>query len=419
MLAYTALAGQVTWRRLAEGISGYGQLARVCPYWPTGMSLLGVFVALTQGAAGLAGLQLIRLYRLGRHAGAATVRFCFLAAVSLTALAFYAPYLAEPHSYASATVASRRSTYVPQPSNLDEPHPQVDLGPTQRYALYLYLFSSATVWMPMMWVGFATFPAIVWRRLRHKGRYLARYGQLALLLATCFALTARSLFTYPLDELPKVSMPAMPIVVLAGCLLLMTLGRGVGIPDSQIRKWVPTTTQIVLLCVAGYVGARFAYSVLAGNRTHVSPLDTRAGRVYVPLKEEADTYRYVDRILSPGREILDMAYGGGVNFGLGSKSPAFLTQYKLLMPSDRILDEDARRVAENPPQLIIASMEPNLGILMGVPDRSGCTFPRLVWRATRCACDPDKRTPLQDYIERHYRLLTALGSKQILELTRD
>jgi hypothetical protein len=418
-LAYAALAGQVTWRRLADGIGGYGQLAQVCPYWPTGISLLGVFVALTQGVTGLAALQLIRSYRLGRHTSAGIVRFCLLAALSLTALVFYAPYLADPHSYASATVASRRSMYAFHGSNLEGPRLHVDLGATQRREIYIYFFSSATVWMPMMWLGFAAFPAIVWLRARRKRRYLARYGQLALLMSTCFALTARSLFNYPLDELPKVSMPAMPIVLLAGCLLLMTFGRGVGIPDSRIRKWIPTTTQIVLICVAGYVGARFAYSILVESRTQLSALDTPAGRVYVQLKEDADTYRYVDRKLSSGREILDMAYGGGVNFGLGRRSPAFLTQYKLLTPSDQILDEDARRVAENPPQLIIASMEPNLGILLGVPDRSACTFPRFVWRSTRCACDPDKRTPLLAYIGRHYRSLAVVGSKQILELTQD
>ena len=210
--------------------------------------------------------------------------------------------------------------------------------------------------------------------------------------------------------------------MLTGCLLLMTFGRCVGIPGSRIRKRVPTTTQIVLLCLAGYVGARVvysAYSVLVRSRTQVSALDTRAGRVYVQAKEDADTYRYVDRKLSAGSQLLDMAYGGGVNFGLGRKSPAFMTQYKLFTPSDRLLDEDARRVAKNPPELIIASMEPHFGILSGVPDRSACTFPRFVWRSTRCACDPDRRIPLQGFIERHYRLLAVLGSRQILELTRE
>jgi hypothetical protein len=254
-LAYAALAGQVTWQRLADGIGGYGQLARACPYWPTGMSLLGVFVAVAQGAAGLAALLLIRSYRLGRQSRAEIVRFCLLATLSLAALALYAPYLEGPHSYASATAESRQSMNAPY---LTEPQPHVDLGAGQRSALYAYFFAITTVWMPIMWVGFVTFPAVVWRRVRRKRRYLARYGQLAILLATCFALALRSLFTYPLDELPKVSMPAVPIVLLAGCLLLMTFGRGVGIPDLRIRRWVPTTTQIVLLCLAGYLGARFA-----------------------------------------------------------------------------------------------------------------------------------------------------------------
>jgi 4-amino-4-deoxy-L-arabinose transferase-like glycosyltransferase len=417
-LVYAALAGQVTWLRLADGLRGYGVLAQACPYWPTGISLLGVFVALTQGATGLAALQLIRLYRLGRQTKAGILRFCLVAGFSLTALAFYAPYLAEPHSYASATAASRQAMNAPHASQLEEPQPHVDWRAAQK-AVFYYFFSSNTVWMPIMWVGFVTFPVIVWNRVRWKRRYLASYGKLALLLATCFALTLRSLFNYPLDELPKVSMPAAPIVLLAGCLVLMTLGRGVGIPHSRVRKWVPRTTAIVMVCLAVYVGARFAYSVFIRSETRVSALDTRAGRVYVQRKEDADIYRYVDRKISTGRELLDLAYGGGVNFGLGRKSPAFMTQYQLLMPPNRILDEDERRVAENPPQLIIALAEPNLGILWGVPDRSACTCPRLVWRSTRCACDPVKPIPLEGYIEQHYRLVAAFGSKQILELSRD
>jgi hypothetical protein len=418
-LAYGALARRVTWQRLADGMGGYGQFTRACPYWPTGMSLLGVFVALTQGAAGLAALQLIRSYRLGRSSSKEIVRFCLLAALSLIALAFYGPYLAGPHSYASATAESRQSVNAARVSSLVEPPPHIDFGARQRSALYSYFLAITTIWMPIMWVGFATFSAVVWRRVRGKRRYLTRYGQLALLQATCLALTLRSLFTYPLDELPKVSLPAIPIVLLAGCLLLMTFGRGVGFPYSRIRKWIPTTTQIVLLCLASYLGVRFAYSLFIWSRTQISALDTRAGRVYVQFKEDADAYRYVDSKLAPGREILDMAYGGGVNFGLARKGPAFMTQYQLLTPSDQLLDEDARRVAENPPQLIITSMGPKFGILVGVPDRSACTFPRLVWRSTRCACDPDRRIPLEGFIERHYRSLGVVGSKQILELTRD
>jgi 4-amino-4-deoxy-L-arabinose transferase-like glycosyltransferase len=417
-LAYGALARQVSWLRLADGLSGYGLLAQACPYWPTGISLLGVFVAIAQGATVLAALQLIRSYRMGKETKAGIVRFCLVAALSLAAIVFYAPYLAEPHSYASATVASRQAVNAPHASHLGESLPRVGLRAAQKAAIY-YFLSSNTVWMPLMWVGFATFPAIVWNRARRKRRYLASYGKLALLLATCFALTLRSLFNYPLDELPKVSMPAAPIVLLTGCLLLMTLGRGVGIPGSRVRKWVPTTTGIVLVCLVVYVGARFAYSVFVRSETQVSTLDTRAGRVYVQLKEDADIYRYVDRKISAGSELLDLAYGGGVNFGLDRKSSAFMTQYQLWMPPNRILDEDARRVAENPPQLIIALAGPNLGMLWGVPDRSACTFPRLVWRSNRCACDPDKSIPLEVYIERHYSLLVGFGTKEILELTGD
>jgi hypothetical protein len=385
-LCYAFLARQVSWRALVDGITGYGQLV-TCPIWPTGAGLLGVGAAVAQGLILLLGAMALRGYRAGRVSGR------LWTALALASLAGAALYIA----------------YIPL---LYIPRPFMGELPSQKYAPIVYFFANSTALMAPLWAGVVLLLWILWRWARRGRPPAGGLATLGLLTVAVLGLSLRGLFNSHLDELPKVSEAACPMLFLAGPYLVVVLARPFG--RKAVRQWVPTIPTLLAAAMLLYGGGRFVTSWITAARRPTYVLHTAAGTVRLRSRESAEVYRYVAPRLRDGDLLLDLAYGGGINFATRHMSPSFLTQYELLRPSERTMAADVREVMAHPPRLVIAGVGPHLHTMYGVCGNIGCMFPKLVWRSSISGCDPAKIYPTVDFIERNYRPVAVLEEKQVL-----
>jgi len=67
--------------------------------------------------------------------------------------------------------------------------------------------------------------------------------------------------------------------------------------------------------------------------------------------------------------------------------------------------------------MVIATAEIDFGATYGMCVETGCTFPNLVWRSTRLACDPNRKFPVLEYIKQHYIPVAHFGDKVIYKFS--
>jgi hypothetical protein len=386
VLCYSYLAARVSWGALIDGITGYGQLVN-CPIWPTGVGLLGVGVAVAQGLVLLLGALALRAYRAGRIPGRLWLGLATAFLASSALFIAYIPLL-----------------YIPKPF--------IGELPSQKYAPLVYFLANSTALMPPMWAGFVVLLWIIWRWARHGRPPVGGLATLVLLTGGVLGLSLRGLFNSHLDELPKVSEAACPMLFLAGPYLIVALVRPFG--RKAVRRWVPTLPTLLAGAMLLYGGGRFLTSWIADARQPTYTLNTAAGTVRLRLRESAEVYRYVAPRLQAGDLLLDLDYGGGINFATHHMSPSFLTQYQLLRPSERTMAVDLREVIAHRPRLVIAGAGRHLDTIYGICGNVGSMFPRLVWRSSISACDPDKIYPTVAFVERNYRPIAVVEDKRIL-----
>jgi hypothetical protein len=302
------------------------------------------------------------------------------------------------------------AAYVPM---LYIPRPFMGELPEQKHAALVYFAANSTALMPMMWIAFALLPGLFWRWAHRRHLPPRGFTVMALLIVAVLGLSLRSLFNSHLDELPKVSQAACPAVFLAGPYMIAALARPFG--RRAVRPWVPAVPVLLSIAMLGYSGARFLASCASYLQRPVYTLATAAGMVHLYSKESADVYRYVAPRLAAGELLLDVDYGGGVNFATGHLSPSFFTQYQLLRPSADLMNFDLQQVRTRLPRLVIAGTGTQLGTIYGICGNVVCMFPRVPWRSSESACDPDKVYPTVVFLERDYHPVAVIGSKQILE----
>jgi hypothetical protein len=374
---YGLLAWRVGLGNLMAGISGYGMAYLVCPWWPTGLGLFGAVVALCQGAAVL--LVLRWLSPRASHSASTALRVGALLAIPATIL--YFPYcIKEFPIFAHGTT----------PANIVS-----------------FFLSTGCVLLPVMWCSIVGWPALAFgfgsaRRLSHE------VGILLTLSTSGLLMSIRSLFGGTLNQLTLVTVADYPIWFILGPILLQ---RSLDGADNGPIRRAPIP---VLMLVTVYAFLRFGAAVGTELRSHYGKIDTAAGKVQVSdYTNTAAVYRYVVDRTSSSDGVLDVAYGGAVNFASRRTSALYSTQFSGLAPAQKYLDMDLDRIRAHPPKLVIANQQPDSGAEYGLCTETGCMFPMPVWRPTRLACDPNRKFPVLEFIKQNYAPVARIGQKTI------
>ena len=378
LLVFGDLTGVAGIKNVAEGVVNYGSSSMVCPYWPTGLGLLGFLAGLSEG---------VLLYILGtllseRTSGRRRYKLfgVALAASLVTGFYLYAAWSDFPRYWAVPTLE------------------QFSRGQTLSS-----IVSLTHVLVAPMSIAVALTAATLWR----VGIALVRGLSLrtvvtddAVLYAAGAALGIRSLFGALLTEIPSVSPSAYATLFLIGGVLL---SKAFSLRKELSGTWRGMICRSIPACLFltyGLGRLLWYYHSEAGATYY--PLDTLAGHVLVNSKASVDVYNYVVANTQEDDLVADVAYGGGVNFAARRSGPLFMTMFSFLMPSERTLMIDAERIKRSRPALVIGLDAAHLGTQYGGGTTNGCMFPRFVWRSTRISGDAEKPLPVISFVEDNY-----------------
>jgi hypothetical protein len=258
---------------------------------------------------------------------------------------------------------------------------------------------TSSILQPVMWVSIVAFLVFAWR-LRKR----PEDSGLLLILLWPVVMATRSLFGSTQSIFPEVTAVDYPfLLVLAPYLLWRYL------------KSTATVATIViaysLLRVAG------GWPDLLSDRKY-GVLDTPAGSVkLLNYDTDSQVYRYVMDHTKPGDYLLDLPYGGGLNFATDRPSPIFTTQLAGMGWAPEFQQRDLDLLQRHPPHLIVAQDEANLGTFWGFGMRGdrACTCPHLVWAPSAASWDAHYVFPIVTYIGKHYQVRARFGDKILLE----
>ncbi len=374
-IGYLLVGGLVGFDNLIAGVTGYGAASLICPWWPTGLGMLGALVALGQGVLLVMALTLVRFRVLRHRYGWRNLALWLIAAAGLVLSTWYLP----------GWISVNR------------------LDVTGRDALGFV--TTIGVWLlPVMW-----WSIVAWFVLagRYVGSWIKRRAYpvdeswLWVLLSIGVALSARGLFGDSHSVTTQVPVAAVPIWLIVGVYGLTAILRRFQTDDADGGQSLWTTS--VLIAVVTFAGLRLIYGISAEARTTYTALHTLSGTVRVADRASAAIYADVLRETQPSDRVLDVAYGGGINFAARRASPTFSTQWWYLLPAQKYVDQDLAQFTQHPPRLVIANELPDYGAAFGVISPTRCPFPRLVWRPDQAAYDPTRRFPVIDAIPMQYR----------------
>jgi hypothetical protein len=232
------------------------------------------------------------------------------------------------------------------------------------------------------------------------------------LLTIGVALSARGLFGDSHSVTTMVPVAAMPIWLMVGVYGLAAILSRFKTDDADEgqRLW----SKVVLIIVASFAGIRLIFGLGDEARTTYTALNTLAGTVRVADRASAAVYADVLHETQLTDRVLDVAYGGGINFAARRASPAFSTQWWYLLPAQKYVDQDMAQFAQHPPRLVIANELADYGAAFGVISPTRCSFPRLVWRPDELAYDPTRRFAVIDHIKARYQIAFAYDGVMVL-----
>ena len=133
-------------------------------------------------------------------------------------------------------------------------------------------------------------------------------------------------------------------------------------------------------------------------------------------KIDTEVYDYLMANTQPGDYVLDMPYGGGLNFATGRRSPIYTTQLNSIGWSPMYQQRDVDLLQRRPAKVVIAINDAKLGTFWGFgpPGNRLCVCPRLVWQPDIPNWDPNYVFPLVSYVKEHYHVAATIGDKLIL-----
>ncbi|CAG0936228.1 hypothetical protein TFLX_05094 [Thermoflexales bacterium] len=386
LIGYLFVSGLVGFDNLFAGVTGYGAAALICPWWPTGLGLLGALAALGQGVLFVMVLSLVRFNSLRRRYGGRYLALWLAAGLGLVLNVVYLPAWLRLNN--------------------------VGLGGWEA----LGFVTTLGVWLlPVMWCAIGTWFILLGSYIRtwFKRQAFSSEGSWWWVLLTIgVALSARSLFGDSHSITTMVPVAAMPIWLLVGVSGLIAILRRFKTADADEGQalWA----KLVLVLVILFAGLRLIYGLGDEARTTYTALDTLAGRVRLADRASAAIYADVLRETQPTDQVLDVAYGGGINFAARRASPTFSTQWWYLLPAQKYVDQDLAQFIQQPPRLVIANDLADYGAAFGVISPTRCPFPRLVWQPDQLAYDPMRRFAVIDYINANYQSVVAYEGMVVL-----
>lgn len=385
MVVYVALASAVSWPELRAGLAGYGLATAACPWWPTGLGIFGALAALGEASMIAALVSLPRWESFATTYGKRYFRFL---AASVLGTAIYLAYLA----YRNVNALTAKLTLFRRIRRLA---PSV-------------LFTSAVL-EPVLWVSVVVFVVLAWRLIR--GRNVdPRDRELVLVLGVTLAMASRSLFGSTQSEFPEVAAVCYPFLLILGAYFLWRFLSSAA--TAGYSTAIVTTVLLAYVCIR-MVGA---WPDLLSDRKY-GVLETPAGTVrLLNYKVDAKVYDYVMAHTGSGDYVLDIPYGGGLNFATGRRSPIYTTQLTSIGWSRVYQQRDLDLFRSHPAKIVIAQSDAKLGTFWGFgpPGNLMCACPRLVWQPDQPNWDPDYVFPLVSYIKANYRVAAEIGDKLIL-----
>lgn len=399
-LAYLLLGVFVGPANLASGISGYGLASESCPWWPTGLGIFGITAALGQSLALLTVLSIFApkdySARFGKYYIGFVCAGMFGFALYVTYVFYLNPYLVSgSQPFFHRLLGTARTTLM-----------------------------SNAVLIPVMWTSVICWIVSIIRiviaisRRSLTGRDLAVVSEstfeFVVILTIPVTMATRGLFDTTLDRITEVPAICYPFFLVLGpfllCRLLMISSKRCDLEHvARIQSWVC----ISLLIVYAVIRIAGGYATLLSNAPY-RRLSTVAGDIWLTAyATNAEIYRFVMQYTSDSDTILDIPYGGGINFATRRASPVFTTQFKHLRMPEKFRLDDFRRAARHPPRVVIVQDAENYGAFYGLEGTS-CAFPTIVWSPLHAKRDPSVKFPLIQFIQSNYLVAEKVGRKLLL-----
>ncbi len=391
LAVYAALAAKAGTTNLLMGLSGYGLATFACPWWPTGVGVFGALAALGEGLFLRMSLSLAERDQLPDSRAPRYRRLWYGALAGLAVFLAFVAYLNQDALTASLPLAERARRILPS------------------------VIYTSPLLLPVMW-----WSVLYWLWLMGKllkglftaPQWKAGEEELLLWLTMPSIMSIRSLFGTTLTVYPEVAAVCYPFYLILGPYLLLRRLNG------REAAWPQRSSAIVGAALILYGVGRLvaAYPAQLSGRSF-GVLETNAGKVKVAgYALNREIYDYLARHTQPGDYVLDIPYGGGMNFALGRRSPIFSTQLSATAMPARYQEQDLRQIKRSPPAVIIAEDKPHLGASYGygISSSRSCVFPRLVWAPDALPWEPDYEYPLVGYIKAHYRVDRKVDGKLLL-----
>ncbi|MBZ5602592.1 MAG: hypothetical protein LAO79_09825 [Acidobacteriia bacterium] len=382
-LLYAWLASAVGRQSLMDGISGYGLATFSCPWWPTGIGVFGVASAFGEGLFLCALLSFPWRRDFETALGAIYRKVRILAIPGLLIFLAYVALRNVEAITSSRTLLAKARLILPS------------------------FVWTVPVLLPVMWTSIAAFLFLLREAKRKRA---GRTAELLLILVVPVSMSARTWFGSTQGVIPDISAACYPFLLILGPYFLWSF-------LSSASPRVPAVPIVAAIAI-GYGLLRIVGGAALLADSGYRRLETAAGAVrisdYLPAIE---IYRYVAEHTSPSDYVLDMPYGGGINFAAQRPNPIFDTMLFNMEIPERYQQRDLSAIAMHPPKLIVAPDSPRFGTnySFGIEGNRACVCPRLVWVPDRPSYDPNYVYPLVDYIASHYRPVLRIGGKVILE----
>lgn len=377
-IGYLLLGAITGYDNLFDGIGAYGANTFTCSWWPTGIALFGVIAALGLGAFGVALLSLPRFKVLQR------LRSKYLLSWSVGGLgvlmsAVYLPLAMNRAGWQSVTLTD----------------------------VWNYVTSAGTLTLPVMWWSIGVAAWLIALRVRKK-QVPGEWREWLLIGTLGGAMSVRSLFGDSFSIVALITLAALPLWLIVGPYwLLKILSR-----LDAAYAW----ERVVVVSVCVWAGVWVLNDVVTQVTRPYQRLETLAGPVYVADDGvSANVYQYVIEHTHDDAPVLDVIYGGGVNFAARRGSPIYITQFVHHNPPERLVSADLDRIAAQPPALVIGNDQPRFGSSFGLIAPTRCPFPRLVWRPDQLANDPARSFPALEYVAEHYQPAAQFGDVVVFQ----
>ena len=402
VVVYGSLIAIVGFSNLAGGVTGYGLASASCPWWPTGLGLCVMAASLGEAALVAALLASLRRRHFRRTTGRMYRRVMVFGVIGGLTWASWTCFASFDALTASGTsLLTKVRTLLP-------------------------IFWINPLLMPAMWTAITVWIVVCGTLFRRRGsprRFLFDARELAVILSFPVFLSVRSLFGHVLSPFPEVPAICYPFLLILGPYLMW---RFLLVPE-QMEGLLQTSaalrgtgsgsaSRIVVTLLVGFIAVRLAAAYPATlSARPFRTLQTLSGSVRLSAYDvNSGVYEYVVGHTGPADRVLDLPYGGGMNFAARRRNSIFDTQfwYERIPLNYQLLD--LRLFIKDPPALIIAQDAPDYGAYWGIQAKVGCSCPRLVWLPDHTEFRPGSTFPLVQYIRDHYHVDQRIGDRMLL-----